>query len=524
MKVKYKVCIVITEINLLNVKKDIHNNIYGAFLRNLINNSHISLTILYTGKPLPEIEYQRYSSISHDVNVDIIFSDHNNNKVVGFNEFINSYNTFKLLGVHDFDIIFFCDNFNCGFHSIQAKRTGFCFKNTALVFILQLPYERAVEENMLWNYYNNMDIQQFTAINYMQRYCSQHCDIIIISQKLLDWTLQNYWILSKDRFVVDNCEDVKISLGKILSSNCKYKGNNINKQIIQYEPSITVILSFYNSGQHLYQALYSLACNDYSNFDVIILNASSTHELSNNIFIEMSKVYTNWQFIQAPYETLGATRNRAAKLAKSKYLLFCDCDNIFMPNMISTLVKSIMNSELDCLTSARYFFYNSDEQNIFKNNDFQLHLDYGPCLEWALFTNCIGDSNMIVKNSVFRDISGFLDDSQMSEDWEFLFRLSLKGYQCDSLPIPLYYYRLHSNSALHKVIKENKRYLFYMQKVLLNLFIKYSSEYTLHPLFTNIVHRMYKQITSIDIGKQLKNRKGIIDVIRKNVKQDLKEI
>jgi glycosyltransferase involved in cell wall biosynthesis len=522
MAKKYKLCIVISNIDTLNNIYHNSSDLCSIYLASFLNRHDVIVTLLYAGNLSDKNTNQNCIEFNNPkYNYRIINTDNDNYDILNFNEFINSYKIFKLLERENFDIIIFDDSENCAFHSIQAKRTGSYFRYTILIFMLMNPYEYVAEKSEQWDYKPNMYIHQFVIMNFMQRYCAEYCDLLLVrSNDLQAWVLNNYWKLAQNKFILTDTDCFYQSIDKILSLFTMYNLSD-NSLDIQQKPLITVILSFYNSGRYLPQALDSLAANDYPNFEVIIINASSTDFLSNKVFNEMRDKYTKWQFIPAPYESLGATRNRAAKLSNAEYFIFCDCDNVFMPYMISTLYESLVKSKLDCLASARYFFSNDEVDKIFKTKNFRLHLDYGPCLELALFANYLGDANMIVKSKIFKTLNGFIDDCQMSEDWEFHFRLLLNGYKSDSIPIPLYYYRLHSDSAMKRLINAKSEYLFYMQRKLLNLFTKYSSEEILHKLLSNIVFRMFKQLATGEFNKHINNKQGLLRIMRKKIKNDL---
>jgi GT2 family glycosyltransferase len=70
------------------------------------------------------------------------------------------------------------------------------------------------------------------------------------------------------------------------------------------------------------------------------------------------------------------------------------------------------------------------------------YLPVGGCVEAGLFMNVCGDANFIVKKSVFDKIGGFTTDRTSSfDDWDFLARLMLGGFNLDVIPRPLFRYR-----------------------------------------------------------------------------------
>ncbi len=58
-----------------------------------------------------------------------------------------------------------------------------------------------------------------------------------------------------------------------------------------------------------------------------------------------------WRLIRQDNRYLGAARNRGAKEAKGKYLIFMDDDNVARPEEIETLVGAAERLGVDIVTS-----------------------------------------------------------------------------------------------------------------------------------------------------------------------------
>ena len=71
----------------------------------------------------------------------------------------------------------------------------------------------------------------------------------------------------------------------------------------------------------------------------------------------------------------------------------------------------------------------------------------GPCLELAPIENVLGDTNFIIRKSVFQAVGGFSEDTEgATEDWELLTKLMLANYKLDVIPKSLFWYRTSPTS------------------------------------------------------------------------------
>ena len=63
-------------------------------------------------------------------------------------------------------------------------------------------------------------------------------------------------------------------------------------------------------------------------------------------------------------------------------------------------------------------------------------------MEAGAYENVFGDANFIIRKDSFISVGGFKEDRGTSyEDWDFLARLAIAGYQIDVIPDFLFLYR-----------------------------------------------------------------------------------
>lgn len=214
-------------------------------------------------------------------------------------------------------------------------------------------------------------------------------------------------------------------------------------------PLVSICTAFYNHGRYLESARKSIENQTYENIEWIIVDDGSTDTDSVRILEKYRTEYKDrpYQILRKQNEGPSIARNYAAEHAKGEYLLFMDSDNVAMPHMVSTFIKGIMTSGCDCLSS----YFDQFEGEGLVNNQSLTGVTYalvGACLEMGAFMNCFGDTNFIIRREVFQTLGGFLPQRIVTEDWQILARMVLKGYNIDVIPEPLFWYRVLPQSNL----------------------------------------------------------------------------
>ncbi|MDD2677405.1 MAG: hypothetical protein PHP75_08085, partial [Methylacidiphilaceae bacterium] len=74
----------------------------------------------------------------------------------------------------------------------------------------------------------------------------------------------------------------------------------------------------------------------------------------------------------------------------------------------------------------------------------------GPFLPVGLSRNCFGDTNALIRREVFAALGGFSEEACV-EDWDLFIRACLAGFHLEAIPLPLYFYRVHSDSRFRSL-------------------------------------------------------------------------
>lgn len=186
--------------------------------------------------------------------------------------------------------------------------------------------------------------------------------------------------------------------------------------LIDEKPLVSVIIPTLNRYEYLKDVLEDLEKQDYTNFEVIVVDQSSPFQ---------EDFYSNFNLkIQLVHQTeraLWLARNHAIEISKGEYILLFDDDSRVAPDWISNHLKCLdfFNAEISSGVSVsavgaevpqNYSFFRISDQ--------------------------IDTGNVLIKKRVFREI-GLFDrqfEKQRMGDGEYGLRAYLNGYKNVSNP------------------------------------------------------------------------------------------
>ena len=248
-------------------------------------------------------------------------------------------------------------------------------------------------------------------------------------------------------------------------------------------PTVSVIIPNYNHASYLPKRIESVLAQTYTDFELIILDDSSTDN-SRDIIESYSRRYPQ---IRAIYndENSGspfAQWNKGVGMAQGKYLWFAEsddfCENSLLENLIPLLDKHgqvgiayaqtyLVDEEDKIINSYRKnleFIYKSKqwEHDFIKNGK-------EACREWLLFHNPIPNaSGALIRKEAFTG-AGMADQGmKLNGDW-FLYARILTRYDLAFCSKHLNYFRVHPHTQRQRARVDGT---VYSEIIRINTFIR----------------------------------------------------
>lgn len=106
---------------------------------------------------------------------------------------------------------------------------------------------------------------------------------------------------------------------------------------------ISIIIPVYDSERYLERCLDSIAMQDLSQAEVIIINDGSKDN-SGTICKNFARKNNNFIYISQPNQGVSATRNRGLEIARGEWILFVDSDDFLLPDFIIKCKQQISDN------------------------------------------------------------------------------------------------------------------------------------------------------------------------------------
>lgn len=181
-------------------------------------------------------------------------------------------------------------------------------------------------------------------------------------------------------------------------------------------PYLSVVIPLYNKEKQIKQTIDSVLSQDFSDFELVIINDGSTDNSFNIVTgINDDRI----RMINQPNSGVSNARNRGMAEAKGKYIVFLDADDSFMPKAFDVLKEA---PDIDIIIGS--FIQTDDEGNVvgylYNKVDGLVENVYRSYWKREFY---IRMGNMFIKNSFLKQQNPFRTDMTLYEDKEWILRL-----------------------------------------------------------------------------------------------------
>lgn len=187
-------------------------------------------------------------------------------------------------------------------------------------------------------------------------------------------------------------------------------------------PKVSIIIPTRNRPQLLSDALQSVQQQEYSNWEMVVVDASSGGEAE--AVIE-SLSGSTVQYIQSGQNIgPGEARNIGILRASGDIICFLDDDDLYHPNHLTTLINGFHQANCSLVFTDTYHVTEQIQGNRRLEQTRTLPFSgIGYCSNLLTVRNYIPINTWAVRRECFELIGGFDEQLPVWEDWEFLLKL-----------------------------------------------------------------------------------------------------
>jgi glycosyltransferase involved in cell wall biosynthesis len=202
------------------------------------------------------------------------------------------------------------------------------------------------------------------------------------------------------------------------------------------EPRVSVVITCFNLGQYLDEAVSSVLAQTYQNFEILIVDDGSTDAPTQAILAGYSRPKS--RVIRAPHAGLAAARNLAIAQATGRYLCALDADDRLEPLFLEKMVRVLDDDGSLTFCSSWLRTFGTETW------DWMPERCDLPTLLWE---NTVLTAALVRRDAVVA--MGGYDQAmpeQGDEDWDLWLTLVERGHRGVILPEILFNYRRRAGS------------------------------------------------------------------------------
>lgn len=345
----------------------------------------------------------------------------------------------------EFDVVHFPLTNGLAYYTLLAKHQRWAFQHIEFCVDIHSPTMWQKHIHKQW-----IDQVDDLAADFLEQESIRLADCIISrDNNILDWMKKQGWQLPRQVSIFPQAcnqthlmEMEYLNLHEKILTQYSFRLHAAKQE--RYQPLVSICMTHFNRPHYLAQALESIRAQDYSNFEVILVDDASTLSEALAYLDSLAEEFKSkdWKIIRNKKNLFpGAARNLAACQSRGEYLLFMDDDNYAKPNQISTFIQVARQVDTDILTCAMDVF---EGDSVPVQNTAPIHrfLPLGAAAGVGLYLNIFGDMNALIKKKTYEALNGLTEEHGIGgEDWELFARAVLHGYHLETIPLALFWYR-----------------------------------------------------------------------------------
>ena len=188
---------------------------------------------------------------------------------------------------------------------------------------------------------------------------------------------------------------------------------------IDIKPQVSVIIPTYNRGWIIKEAIDSVLAQDYTEFELIVVDDGSTDHTSDVLdsYGDVIKVFSQKN------KGVSAARNRGIEEASGTFIAFLDSDDLWLSQKLSVQIE-FFNQTPDALIcqTEEVWIRNGLRVNPKKRHQKPSGIIFKPSLELCL----VSPSAVMIRRSLFDWVGEFDETLPACEDYDLWLRISCR--------------------------------------------------------------------------------------------------
>ncbi len=218
---------------------------------------------------------------------------------------------------------------------------------------------------------------------------------------------------------------------------------------------LSIIVSVYNVEKYLRECLDSILCQEFSDFELIIVNDGSTDD-SLAICNEYKTKDRRIRVIDKSNGGVSSARNAGIDVALGEYIAFVDSDDYIVPSMFNIMLSTMIKDDLDIICA---------DTCVEMEGRLKLNLLYKEERRWTgeealheILCDRLDNSscNKLYRRDLFSTIR--YPEGRVFEDVATIYKLVAASRRVGYIPQALYHYKRRKGSIISSSFDKRGRY------------------------------------------------------------------
>ena len=210
---------------------------------------------------------------------------------------------------------------------------------------------------------------------------------------------------------------------------------------------ISIVVPVYNAEEYLDRCLHSVLDQDFTSYEVILVDDGST-DASSLICDRYSSTDPRFVTLHQPNRGVSAARNAGINMAQGEYVMFLDSDDVLLPYALETMMEAV-NGEDVVVAGYGTFIHNVPSKEVAPTAKISYSGEsYPRFFHDNILKNCeLLDSPWakLFRTKSIRRIR-FNEELSYAEDKLFVFEVLSKCNSILTIPNAVYGYYIHPGS------------------------------------------------------------------------------
>lgn len=232
-----------------------------------------------------------------------------------------------------------------------------------------------------------------------------------------------------------------------------------------HKPSISIIVPIWNTEKYLYRCLSSLVSQSMKDIEIICVNDGST-DGSLDIIKDFARNDPRIKIVSQKNKGVATARNIGLRNANAKYIMWCDSDDEYTPNMCRKMFDAIEKQKVDMVVCAINVINDNVDSKLVGDIEEYVRLKFSgkQSVNWNLIVHTdVSLPSKIMKKSLIDKYDMHFPAGLHFEDAYFFdqyFTASKKVYYMDER---LYNYHRNNDSIMSRSFKKTNVSLDYIK-------------------------------------------------------------